>query len=40
MPNSILVNVEIENVTLAQKIMVLLYMDFVAVLGEREHALV
>ncbi|WP_201323346.1 mechanosensitive ion channel domain-containing protein [Pseudanabaena sp. lw0831] len=40
MPNSILVSVEIENVTLAKKIMVLLYMDFAAVLGEREHALV
>ncbi|XZN92521.1 MAG: mechanosensitive ion channel family protein [Microcoleus sp.] len=40
MPNSILVNVEIENVTLAKKIMVLLYMDFASVLGEREYALV
>jgi small-conductance mechanosensitive channel len=40
MPNSILVSVEIENVTLAKKIMVLLYMDFAAVLGERELALV
>ncbi len=40
MPNSILVNVEIENVTLAKKIMVLLYMDFVSELGEREQALV
>jgi small-conductance mechanosensitive channel len=39
-PNSILVSVEIENVTLAKKIMVLLYMNFAAVLGEREHALV
>ena len=40
MPNSILVSVEIENVTLAKKIMVLLYMDFVTELGEREQALV
>lgn len=40
MPNSILVSVELENVTLAKKIMVLLYMDFAAVLGERELALV
>ena len=40
MPNSILVSVEIENVSLAKKIMVLLYMDFAAVLGERELALV
>ncbi|WP_449416796.1 mechanosensitive ion channel family protein [Phormidium nigroviride] len=40
MPNSILVNVEIENVTLAKKIMVLLYMNFASVLGEREYALV
>jgi len=40
MPNSILVSVEIENVTLAKKIMVLLYMDFVTKLGEREQALV
>jgi len=40
MPNSILVSVEIENVTLAKKIIVLLYMDFASVLGEREYALV
>jgi MscS family membrane protein len=40
MPNSILVSVEIENVTLAKKIMVLLYMNFVSELGEREQALV
>lgn len=40
MPNSILVSVEIENVTLAKKIMVLLYMDFASALGEREYALV
>ncbi|NJN71898.1 MAG: mechanosensitive ion channel [Limnothrix sp. RL_2_0] len=40
MPNSILVNVEVENVTLAKKIMVLLYMDFPAVLKDRERALV
>ncbi len=40
MPNSILVSVEIENVTLAKKIMVLLYMDFASVLGEGEYALV
>ncbi len=40
MPNSILVSVEIENVTLAKKIMVLLYMDFASELGEREQALV
>jgi small-conductance mechanosensitive channel len=40
MPNSILVSVEIENVTLAKKIMVLLYMNFADVLGEREYALV
>ncbi|MEA5488835.1 MULTISPECIES: mechanosensitive ion channel family protein [Pseudanabaena] len=40
MPNSILVSVELENVTLAKKIMVLLYMNFAAVLGERELALV
>lgn len=40
MPNSILVNVELENVTLAKKIMVLLYMDFPAILEDREYALV
>lgn len=40
MPNSILVSVEIENVTLAKKIMVLLYMNFSTVLEERKHALV
>ena len=40
MPNSILVSVEIENVTLAKKIMVLLYMIFPAVLEERRFALV
>ncbi len=40
MPNSILVSVEIENVTLAKKVMVLLYMNFPAVLDERKFALV
>lgn len=39
-PNSILANLEIENVTRGKKIMVLLYLDFPQVLEEREQALV
>jgi small-conductance mechanosensitive channel len=39
-PNSIMANLEIENVTRGKKIMVLLYLDFIQRLGEREKALV
>ncbi|MEA5506687.1 mechanosensitive ion channel family protein [Halotia wernerae UHCC 0503] len=39
-PNSILANLEIENITRGKKIMVLLYLDFLNVLHEREQALV
>lgn len=40
LPNSILVNVEIENVTRAKKVMVLLYLDFLRPLTEQDAALV
>lgn len=40
LPNSILVNVEIENVTRAKKVMVLLYLDFLRPLSEQDAALV
>jgi len=39
-PNSILANLDIENVTRGKKVMVLLYLDFPYVLEEREQALV
>lgn len=39
-PNSILANLEIENITRGKKIMVLLYLDFTQYLEEREQALV
>jgi len=39
-PNSILANLEIENVTMGKKVMVLLYLDFLKLLEEREEALV
>ncbi|MBX9253341.1 mechanosensitive ion channel family protein [Desmonostoc muscorum CCALA 125] len=39
-PNSILANLEIENITRGKKIMVLLYLDFLELLEEREQALV
>ncbi|MBD2597220.1 mechanosensitive ion channel protein MscS [Nostoc sp. MBR 210] len=39
-PNSILANLEIENITRGKKIMVLLYLDFLHILQEREQALV
>ncbi|PSR17349.1 mechanosensitive ion channel protein MscS [filamentous cyanobacterium CCP3] len=39
-PNSKLVNEEIENVSRAKKVMVMLYMDFVRPLGEEDAALV
>ena len=39
-PNSILANLEIENITRGKKIMVLLYLDFVALLEQQEQALV
>jgi MscS family membrane protein len=39
-PNSILANLEIENVTRGKKVMVLLYIEFLQVLEEREQALV
>lgn len=39
-PNSTLINIEIENITRAKKVMVLLYLDFYRVLQQREHALV
>lgn len=39
-PNSILANLEIENITRGKKIMVLLYLDFTHYLEEREQALV
>ena len=40
LPNSILVNVEIENVTRAKKVMVMLYLDFLRSLTEQDAALV
>ncbi|WP_315787933.1 mechanosensitive ion channel family protein [Fischerella sp. JS2] len=39
-PNSILANLEIENITRGKKVMVLLYIDFLKILEEREKALV
>ncbi len=39
-PNSILANLEIENITRGKKVMVLLYLDFNHFLEEREQALV
>ncbi|MEC4984458.1 MAG: mechanosensitive ion channel family protein [Oscillatoria sp. PMC 1068.18] len=39
-PNSIMANKKIENVTRGKKVMVLLYLDFLRVLNEREQALV
>ncbi|MEA5533922.1 mechanosensitive ion channel family protein [Crocosphaera sp. XPORK-15E] len=39
-PNSIMANLEIENVTRGKKVMVLLYLDFSKVLEESEQALV
>ena len=39
-PNSILANLDIENITRGKKVMVLLYLDFLKVLEEREKALV
>lgn len=39
-PNSILANLDVENITRGKKVMVLLYLDFLKVLEEREQALV
>lgn len=39
-PNSILANLDIENITRGKKVMVLLYLDFLKVLEDREQALV
>ena len=39
-PNSILANLDIENITRGKKVMVLLYLDFLKTLEEREQALV
>ncbi|MGK7900635.1 MAG: mechanosensitive ion channel family protein [Hormoscilla sp.] len=39
-PNSILANLQIENITRGKKVMVLLYLDFTKKLEERDHALV
>lgn len=39
-PNSILANLEIENITRGKKVMVLLYLDFFNILCDREQALV
>ncbi|MGB3291893.1 MAG: mechanosensitive ion channel family protein [Phormidesmis sp.] len=39
-PNSIMANIDIENITRGKKVMVLLYLDFVRKLEEREYALV
>ncbi|MGV2829028.1 mechanosensitive ion channel family protein [Myxosarcina sp. GI1(2024)] len=39
-PNSILANLDIENITRGKKVMVLLYLDFLRQLEEREQALV
>ncbi|MGB3789904.1 MAG: mechanosensitive ion channel domain-containing protein [Phormidesmis sp.] len=39
-PNSTMANLDIENITRGKKVMVLLYLDFVRVLEERERALV
>ncbi|WP_036487626.1 mechanosensitive ion channel family protein [Myxosarcina sp. GI1] len=39
-PNSTLANLDIENITRGKKVMVLLYLDFLEILAEREQALV
>lgn len=39
-PNSIMANIDVENITRGKKVMVLLYLDFVRKLEEREYALV
>ncbi|WP_019506390.1 mechanosensitive ion channel domain-containing protein [Pleurocapsa sp. PCC 7319] len=39
-PNSILANLDIENISRGKKVMVLLYLDFLKILEEREQALV
>lgn len=39
-PNSIMANIDVENITRGKKVMVLLYLDFVRSLEEREYALV
>jgi small-conductance mechanosensitive channel len=39
-PNSILANLEIENITRGKKVMVLLYLDFLHLLTEQEQALI
>ncbi len=39
-PNSILANLDIENITRGKKVMVLLYLDFLKILEEKEQALV
>ena len=39
-PNSIMANIEIENVTRGKKLMVLLYLDFAKVLESKEQALI
>lgn len=39
-PNSTMANLDIENITRGKKVMVLLYLDFVRILDEREQALV
>lgn len=39
-PNSTMANLDIENITRGKKVMVLLYLDFLRVLQEREQALV
>ncbi|MGB7084510.1 MAG: mechanosensitive ion channel family protein [Phormidesmis sp.] len=39
-PNSIMANLDIENITRGKKVMVLLYLDFVRILEERERSLV
>lgn len=39
-PNSNLVSMEVENITRAKKVMVLLYMDFSKILNERDYAMV
>ena len=39
-PNSILANLDIENITRGKKVMVLLYLDFLEILEEKEQALV
>ena len=39
-PNSTMANLDIENITRGKKVMVLLYLDFLRVLEEREQALV